>query len=87
MRLVAEIAGCTIELFARLFFLLLTTITIFMMMTTSTTRKSRPSEAPPTVLTKKIGSFDGAISASVVVTVVTLGSASVGSASTIIGAA
>ena len=55
-------------------------------MTTSTMRKSRPSEAPPTVLTRKIGSFDGVISASVGVTVVTLSSASVGSAS-IIGAA
>ena len=53
-------------------------------MTTITMRKSRPSEAPPTVLTRKIRSFDGAISVSVNVTVVTLGSASVGS---IIGAA
>ena len=86
MRLVAEIAGCTIELFARLFFLLLTTITMFMMMTTSTTRKSRPSKAPPTVLTRKIVSFDGEVSVSVGVTVVTLSSASVVSAS-IIGAA
>jgi hypothetical protein len=60
-----------------------------MMMTTITMRKSRPREAPPTVLTRNIGSFDGAISNSVSVGVVILGSASVGTgaATVFIGAA